>query len=150
MTNQEMGLQRSGDCDNNNRVDSVDFIILRNSFGRSSGQQDYDRRADVTGDGMVNASRRGVCLVRGGGTAQAGKLLVAAAPPPPTVQESLQKMQKSLERIGWRIVHAQEVASTPWDYQHFVQSSRGEFSCVTSWSRCKESCRPVVARNPAV
>jgi hypothetical protein len=34
-----------------------------------------------------------------------------------------------LERRGWRVVHAYEAASTAEDYQHYVQSSRGEFSC---------------------
>jgi phospholipid/cholesterol/gamma-HCH transport system substrate-binding protein len=40
-----------------------------------------------------------VRLVRADGTARVGKLLVAAPPPPPSVQESLQKMQKSLDRL---------------------------------------------------
>jgi hypothetical protein len=35
-----------------------------------------------------------------------------------------------LEERGWRVRHSQEVTSTPWDYQRFVQASRGEFSCV--------------------
>jgi hypothetical protein len=36
----------------------------------------------------------------------------------------------SLERRGWRVRHAREVASTPESYRSYVQSSRGEFSCV--------------------
>jgi hypothetical protein len=35
----------------------------------------------------------------------------------------------ALESRGWRVVHAFEVAATPWDYQRYIQSSRGEFSC---------------------
>lgn len=35
----------------------------------------------------------------------------------------------ALESRGWRVVHAFDVASTPWDYQSYIQSSRGEFSC---------------------
>ena len=31
---------------------------------------------------------------------------------------------------GWRIRDASESAGTPWDYQRYVQKSRGEFSCV--------------------
>jgi hypothetical protein len=34
-----------------------------------------------------------------------------------------------LQRRGWRVRHAWPVASTPWDYQHYIQSSLGEFSC---------------------
>jgi hypothetical protein len=31
---------------------------------------------------------------------------------------------------GWRVRHAYEVASTPWDYQRYIAQSLGEFSCV--------------------
>jgi hypothetical protein len=34
-----------------------------------------------------------------------------------------------LRRRGWRVREAGEVASTPWDYQRYIQGSRGEFSC---------------------
>jgi hypothetical protein len=37
--------------------------------------------------------------------------------------------QLALEQLGWRVVHSYAVASTPWDYQRYVQSSRGEFGC---------------------
>jgi hypothetical protein len=30
---------------------------------------------------------------------------------------------------GWRVRHSYTVASTPWDYQRYLQESRGEFSC---------------------
>lgn len=55
VTQAEMGLQRAGDCDNNNVVNSNDFIILKNSFGKTVGQAGYDNRADFTGDLVVNA-----------------------------------------------------------------------------------------------
>ncbi|MGH3518753.1 MAG: hypothetical protein ACRDQ7_15310 [Haloechinothrix sp.] len=35
-----------------------------------------------------------------------------------------------LRAHGWRVRHASTVASTPWDYQHYIQRSFGEFSCV--------------------
>jgi hypothetical protein len=35
-----------------------------------------------------------------------------------------------LEERGWRVRHSHEVTSTPWDYQRYIQSSCGEFSCV--------------------
>jgi hypothetical protein len=34
-----------------------------------------------------------------------------------------------LAGMGWRLVHPHEVAGTPWQYRHYIQSSRGEFSC---------------------
>jgi len=34
-----------------------------------------------------------------------------------------------LKERGWRVRHAHEVASTPWEYQRYIGSSRGEFSC---------------------
>jgi len=30
---------------------------------------------------------------------------------------------------GWRVRDSVAVASTPWDYQRYIQDSRGEFSC---------------------
>jgi glycosyltransferase involved in cell wall biosynthesis len=35
-----------------------------------------------------------------------------------------------LERYGWRVRHALEVAGSPDRYRAYIQSSRGEFSCV--------------------
>ncbi|HEY2554940.1 MAG TPA: hypothetical protein VGI15_06805 [Candidatus Cybelea sp.] len=37
---------------------------------------------------------------------------------------------------GWRVRHAHEVAGNPADYQHYIQQSRGEFSCA-KWSCMK-------------
>ncbi|MBW4625870.1 MAG: hypothetical protein KME49_10275 [Brasilonema octagenarum HA4186-MV1] len=36
----------------------------------------------------------------------------------------------TLQEKGWRIRHSLEISSTPQDYQHYIQNSRGEFSCV--------------------
>ena len=36
----------------------------------------------------------------------------------------------TLERHGWRLRDATVVAGTPWDYQDYVRSSFGEFTCV--------------------
>jgi hypothetical protein len=55
ITNVEMGLMRAGDCNDDNVVNSVDFAILRSSFGKSAGQLGYDDRADFNGDNVVNA-----------------------------------------------------------------------------------------------
>jgi len=34
-----------------------------------------------------------------------------------------------LRQRGWRVRESVAVASTPWDYQRYIQKSRGEFSC---------------------
>jgi hypothetical protein len=39
------------------------------------------------------------------------------------------KERLTLESRGWRVIDAHMVASTPWDYQRYVQNSFGEFSC---------------------
>jgi hypothetical protein len=56
VTNLEMGLQRAGDCNNDNLVNSQDFIILKIAFGRSAGQFGYDNRADFTGDQIIGST----------------------------------------------------------------------------------------------
>jgi hypothetical protein len=48
--NQEMGMQRAGDCSNSNVVNATDFNILRATFGIS-----LDLRADFNKDGVVNS-----------------------------------------------------------------------------------------------
>lgn len=35
----------------------------------------------------------------------------------------------ALLQRGWRVREAHEITATPWDYQHYIQGSRGEFSC---------------------
>src|SRR6185436_2202766 len=54
-TNVEMGLQASGDSDNNDRVTAIDFIALKLSFGQQPGQPFWDRRADYDGNNRITA-----------------------------------------------------------------------------------------------
>jgi hypothetical protein len=56
LTPAEMGLQMAGDSNNDNLVTSQDFIILKNTFGKSSGQVGYDNRADFTGDQIIGST----------------------------------------------------------------------------------------------
>jgi hypothetical protein len=55
-TNVEMGLMKSGDCDNNNVINVSDFNILKGTFGKTQGDPGYDDRADFTGDHAVNVT----------------------------------------------------------------------------------------------
>jgi hypothetical protein len=56
--------------------------------------------------------------------------------------------QVALEHRGWRLRDAYEVASTPWDYQTYIQKSFGEFSCAkptyvrleTAWMSDRTIC----------
>jgi hypothetical protein len=65
-----------------------------------------------------------------------------------------------LEARGWRIRDAHNLTSTPWDYQHYIQSSFGEFSCArpiyvrlnSGWVSDRTVCylasgKPVVVQN---
>ena len=54
-TNLEVGFMLTGDANNDNLVSAVDFIILKNSFGKSSGDPGYDARADFNGDNIINS-----------------------------------------------------------------------------------------------
>ncbi len=45
-------------------------------------------------------------------------------------EERVVTERAALVERGWRVRHAHEVASTPWNYQRYIQDSRGEFSCV--------------------
>jgi hypothetical protein len=38
--------------------------------------------------------------------------------------------RRMLEELGWTVRDSVSVSATPWDYQHYIQNSRGEFSCV--------------------
>lgn len=38
--------------------------------------------------------------------------------------------RQNWEAHGWRIRDPYTVAATPWEYQHYIQNSKGEFSCV--------------------
>jgi hypothetical protein len=55
-TNVEMGLMMAGDCNNDNRVTAIDFVILKNTFGLGSGDPFYDARADFNGDDRVDVT----------------------------------------------------------------------------------------------
>jgi hypothetical protein len=62
-----------------------------------------------------------------------------------------------LLRNGWRIRHAWDVTPTPWDYQQYIQSSLGEFSCAkpsyarlrTAWVSDRTLCY-LASGKPAV
>jgi hypothetical protein len=67
--------------------------------------------------------------------------------------------RRLLEDRGWRIRHSREVASSPEAYQSYIQTSRGEFSCVkpsyasfgNAWISDRSLCylasgKPVVAQ----
>jgi len=53
ITHAEMGLMKTGDCDNDNLISAIDFIILKNSFGKTTGDPGYDARADFDGDNTI-------------------------------------------------------------------------------------------------
>ena len=55
-TQQEMGLMRAGDANNDNIVNTQDFQILRSSLGKSQGDTGYDSRADFNGDNTVTVT----------------------------------------------------------------------------------------------
>jgi hypothetical protein len=50
VTNQEMGLMRAGDANNDNLAGAVDFTIVRTTFGGGT-----DLRADFNNDGLISA-----------------------------------------------------------------------------------------------
>jgi hypothetical protein len=54
ITNQEMGLMRAGDADNNNLINVLDFNVAKVSFGKGAGDPGYDDRADFDGNLLVN------------------------------------------------------------------------------------------------
>jgi hypothetical protein len=65
--------------------------------------------------------------------------------------------RSTLERHGWRLVDAHAVASTPLDYQRYIQESFGEFSCAkpsyvrleTAWVSDRTLCY-LASGKPAV
>ena len=74
-----MGTMRAGDADNDNLVNSADFNILKNSYGKGSGDPGYDDRADFNGDNLVSAADFNL-LKANFGTAGADPLRPARAP----------------------------------------------------------------------
>jgi hypothetical protein len=53
-TQVEMGLMKAGDANNDNLVSAQDFSIMKNTFGKSTGNPGYDNRADFNGDTTVS------------------------------------------------------------------------------------------------
>ena len=49
-----MGVILAGDANNNDIVNVIDFHILKMTFGKSSGDTGFDRRADFNDNGAVN------------------------------------------------------------------------------------------------
>jgi hypothetical protein len=43
--------------------------------------------------------------------------------------EWIESERMAISERGWQVRFAHTVASTPWDYQNYIQNSRGEFSC---------------------
>jgi hypothetical protein len=56
VSNVEMGLMKAGDANDNNLVDSPDFAIMKNTFGKGLGEPGYDDRADFDGTQVVGSS----------------------------------------------------------------------------------------------
>jgi subtilisin family serine protease len=55
----EVALQATlvnGDADGDNRITTTDFAIVNRAFGKAVGQAGYEARADLNGDGVVNAA----------------------------------------------------------------------------------------------
>ena len=50
----EMGILREGDANDDNCVTLTDFNILKNTFGRTSGDPGYDGQADFNGDDTIS------------------------------------------------------------------------------------------------
>lgn len=46
-----------------------------------------------------------------------------------TLTDDEMEEQEALQQRGWRVRNSSTVATTPWDYQSYIQLSRGEFSC---------------------
>jgi hypothetical protein len=49
----EIGLMIAGDANDDNLVGATDFVILKGTYGKGSGQPGYDDRADFTGDSII-------------------------------------------------------------------------------------------------
>ncbi len=75
-------------------------------------------------DGYRNDKRSGFLPLRDLPSRTAQRLELAVVMAPKEYEERV-----DLERRGWRVRDASEVASTPEAYQRHIQASRGEFSC---------------------
>ncbi len=49
-----LGLLPSGDANNDNQINLLDFSLLSGTFGKSSSSTGYDSRADFNNDSMIN------------------------------------------------------------------------------------------------
>lgn len=54
VTNVEIGLMRGGDASDDNRVNAVDFNIMKAAYGFGCADPTYDQRADFNGDCTIN------------------------------------------------------------------------------------------------
>jgi hypothetical protein len=62
--------------------------------------------------------------------------------------EDDEDIRAELRQRGWRVREAWDVTGTPWDYQRYIQTSRGEFSCAkpayvrlqTAWMSDRTIC----------
>ena len=54
--NADMGFMRSGDANNDNIVNNLDFILLKPAFSADCSTPFYDARVDFTGDCLVNSA----------------------------------------------------------------------------------------------
>jgi len=63
-----MGTLLEGDTDNDNDVDANDASVVNVAFGSSSASANWDPRADLNGDGVVNATDMGLVALNYGKT----------------------------------------------------------------------------------
>ena len=54
VTNIDVGLMLTGDCNGDDVVAATDFSIFRRTFGKGLGDPGYDTRADFTGNNVVD------------------------------------------------------------------------------------------------
>jgi hypothetical protein len=75
-TSLEIGLMKTGDANNDNRVSAVDASIVRQSLGKRLGDPGYDARADFNGDNTVNGQDQALMQANFGqaGVPQSGGL----------------------------------------------------------------------------
>ncbi|RSZ60569.1 hypothetical protein HF313_19660 [Massilia atriviolacea] len=55
ISNADVGIHLAGDQNLDGNVDCVDLALVKAAFGKRTGQEGFDARADVVADGMVNA-----------------------------------------------------------------------------------------------